>query len=90
MVFLQSYMIMPDGHSLETENKRICQISGLKWSKVSGLALANTYTRKDFIKLTRPCTSHAKRYYYSSSIGRGIHVGDHFLLFLMTLYSSKS
>ena len=90
MVFLQSYMIMPDGLSLETENKKICQISGLKWSKVSGLALANTYTRKDFIKLTRPSTSHAKRHYYSASIGRGIHVGDHFLLFLMTLYSSKS
>lgn len=89
MVFLQSYMIMPDGHSLETENKKICQISGLKWSKVSGLALIPD-TRKDFIKLTQPCTFHAKRYYYSASIGRGIHVGDHFLLFLMTLYSSKS
>ena len=44
MVFLQSYMIMPDGHSLETENKKICQISGLKWSKVSGLALNLHYT----------------------------------------------
>ena len=29
MVFLQSYMITPGGHLLETENKRICQISGL-------------------------------------------------------------
>ena len=37
MVFLQSYMIMPGGRLLETENERICQISGLKWSKVSGL-----------------------------------------------------
>ena len=45
MVFLQSYMIMPDGHSLETENERICQISGLKWSKVSGLALIPTLVK---------------------------------------------
>ena len=29
MVFLQSYMIMPGGRLLETENKRICLISGL-------------------------------------------------------------
>ena len=45
MVFLQSYMIMPDGHSLETENKKICQISGLKWSNVSGLALIPTLVK---------------------------------------------
>ena len=30
MVFLQSYKIMSVGRSLETENKRIRQISGLK------------------------------------------------------------
>ena len=45
MVFLQSYMTMPDGHSLETENKKICQISGLKRSKVSGLALIPTLVK---------------------------------------------
>ena len=30
MVCLQSYLIMADGHLVETEIKRICQISGLK------------------------------------------------------------
>ena len=30
MVFLQSYMTMPGGRLWETENNRICQISGLR------------------------------------------------------------
>ena len=76
MVFLQSYMITPGGRLLETKNKRICQISGLIATLV-----------KVLLKFTP--VPHAKRY-YSVGIGRGIHVGDHFLLFLMTLYSSKS
>ena len=34
-VLLQSYLIIPGGHLQETENKRICQIYGLKFKQWS-------------------------------------------------------
>ena len=39
VVFLQSYVIMPVSRSRQTENKGICQISGLKSGR--GICLRN-------------------------------------------------